>query len=271
VAYVKLAIITGGASGIGRAIGEALARRGDEVVLCDRQAELAEEIAGTIRSSGGRASAAELDVRSFGSWESLGKRYPNADYLFNNAGIAVGAEMRDYAREDWDDVIDVNLKGVCYGIQTFYPRMVARGTGHIINTASMAGLVAAPEGSYTATKHAVVGLSKALRVEAKGHGVRISVLCPGAIRTPILTGGEFGRIKVETTKEKIMKAWERVRPMDVDVFAQKALKAIDRDEAIIVLPKWWKALWMIERVSPSLSFAVWRRMLAQMRADLGVQ
>lgn len=263
-----LAIITGGASGIGRAIGEALARRGDVVVLADRQAERVEEVAERIRSGGGKATSTVLDVRSFESWEALAQKYPRADWLFNNAGIGVGAEMCDYAREDWDDVIDVNLKGVCYGIQAFYPRMVARRSGHIIDTASMAGLIAAPEGSYTATKHAVVGLSKALRVEAKRHGVRVSVLCPGAIRTPILTGGKFGRIKIDTTKEKILKAWERVRPMDVDVFAEKALAAVDRDEAIIVIPKWWKAFWLLERVSPSLSIAVWRKMHDQMRRDL---
>jgi NAD(P)-dependent dehydrogenase (short-subunit alcohol dehydrogenase family) len=267
---MKLAIITGGASGIGRAIGEALAKRGEDVVLADRQLDVAEEIAEKIRASGGRATAALLDVRSFDSWKELAKRFENAHYLFNNAGIGVGAEMSEYDLADWDDVIDVNLRGVAYGIQAFYPGMVSRRAGHIINTASVAGLLPAPEGSYTATKHAVVGLSKALRVEAKRHGVRVSVLCPGAIRTPILTGGKYGRIKISASKEKILELWETLRPIEPDELARKAIAAIDRNEGIIVIPRWWKAVWLLERISPELSMGLWRAMHERMRKDLGL-
>jgi NAD(P)-dependent dehydrogenase (short-subunit alcohol dehydrogenase family) len=270
---VKVALITGGASGIGKAIGEELARRGVEVVLADRQLAVAESVAEGIRKEGGRASAAELDVRSFPAWEALVKdtieRTGSIDYLFNNAGIGVGGEISDYELRDWDDVIDVNLRGVTHGIQAVYPRMIAQRSGHIINTASMAGLVAAPEGSYTATKHAVVGLSKALRVEAKRHGVRVSVLCPGAIRTPILTGGKFGRINIpNATDEKILAQWEHLRPMDPRELARQALDAIERDRAIIVIPRWWKAFWYLERISPSLSFRVWGKVMDHLRSAL---
>ena len=132
------------------------------------------------------------------------------DYLFNNAGIGVGGEVDSYTLDDWNDVFDVNLRGVVHGIQAVYPIMIQQHSGHIVNTASMAGLVATPgPASYTATKHAVVAISKALRVEAERHGVQVSVLCPGAIRTPILTGGKYGRYN-GVSDEQLLKFWERV-------------------------------------------------------------
>ncbi len=270
----KVALITGGASGIGAAIAREIVRQGGEVVLADRQLDLAEALASELRAKGGRATAAELDVRSLTAFEKLAKetasRTGRIDYLFNNAGIGVGGEMDNYRPRDWDDVIDVNLRGVAYGVQAVYPLMIAQKSGHIVNTASMAGLVAAAgEGSYTATKHAVVGLSKALRIEGARHGVRVSVLCPGAIRTPILSGGKFGRMNfVGLTEAQILGMWADARPMDVDEFAHKALKAIAKGEFIIVLPRWWKALWYAERLSPHLGLAIWGRILGRMRKQL---
>ena len=270
----KVVIISGGASGIGAALGRGLARAGAKVVLADRQAELAERVASEIRGAGGHATAKEMDVRSLARTASIVEEtvaeLGSLDYLFNNAGIGVAGEIDGYAPGDWDDVIDVNLRGVAYGIQAAYPVMIRQGSGHIVNTASMAGLVGvAGEGSYGATKHAVVGLSKALRMEAKRHGVRVSVLCPGAIRTPILTGGKFGRLNFAgLTQETMMKMWERARPMDVDEFASQALRAISKNEAIIILPRWWKAFWYIERFSPALSSRIWESVVERMRADI---
>jgi NAD(P)-dependent dehydrogenase (short-subunit alcohol dehydrogenase family) len=255
----KVVIVTGGASGIGRALGEELAHRGCEVVLADRQHSVAAEVAKGITDRGGRATAAELDVRSLPAFKAIAKdtlqRSGRIDYLFNNAGIVVGGEMASHVQEDWDDVIDVNLRGVVYGIQAVYPIMVKQGSGHILNTASVAGLVAGfNEGAYTATKHAVVAVTKALRVEAERYGVRASVLCPGAIRTPIVTGGVYGRINVENvSKEAIMRMSERLRPISPEELARRTLDAVARNEAIIVLPKWWKAFWYLDRLSPALS------------------
>src|SRR5262249_17167740 len=133
----KIALITGGASGIGRALAEELALRGCEVVLADRQLAVAEQVAGRIAEGGGRATAGELDVRNFPSFRAVAQgvieRAGQIDFLFNNAGIGVGGEINGYDTEDWDDVIDVNLRGVAYGIQAVYPSMVRRGSGHIIN------------------------------------------------------------------------------------------------------------------------------------------
>ncbi len=270
----KTVIVTGGASGIGAALSRALAKGGARVVLADRQADLAAEVAADLVRSGGDAVSAELDVRDSAAIEALVRdtvsRTGRIDCFFNNAGIGVGGEMDNFERRDWDDVIDVNLRGVAYGVQAVYPIMVAQRSGHIVNTASMAGLVAsAGEGSYAATKHAVVGLSKALRIEGRRHGVRVSVLCPGPIATPILTGGRFGRLNVTgLTEADMLKMWAITRPMDPDRFARAALEAIADNQAIIVLPKWWKAFWYLDRISPDASVRIWELILAKFRKDL---
>ena len=270
----KTALITGGASGIGRAFAEELAEQGAEVILADRQIELAEEVATAIRQAGGRATASQLDVRDAVQFQRVVdetvSRTGGIDYFFNNAGIGVGGDVASYALADWDDVFDVNVRGVAYGIQAVYPVMRAQRSWHIINTASMAGLLPTGEaGSYASSKHAVVGLSKVLRIEAREHGVRVSALCPGVIRTPILMAGKYGRTNLAPGAEPtMMKLWEQLKPMDVNVFARKALRQIDRNVAIIIVPSWWKVFWTVERLSPRLSLWLWGKMYDRMQQEL---
>ncbi|OMC44874.1 SDR family oxidoreductase [Mycobacterium sp. IS-1264] len=267
----KIALVTGGASGIGAALTTKLFDGGAEIWIADRQIAMAQELAQRLDSGGVRAHAIELDVRDYSSFEravaEVVERSGRIDYLFNNAGIGVAGEADSYTLEDWNDVFDVNLRGVVHGIQAVYPHMIRQGSGHIVNTASMAGLVASPGSvSYTATKHAVVGISKALRVEAERHGVQVSVLCPGAIRTPILTGGKYGRVDMPgVSDEDLLKSWERLRPMAPEIFAERALRAVLRGDAIIVVPAWWKAFWYLERLSPALSMRLTKVALQRMR------
>lgn len=265
-----VAIITGGASGIGRAMGEELARRGGEVVLADRQFRLAQEVAEGIRAGGGKASAAELDVTDFEATNEFVQRIvrekQRLDYMFNNAGIGIGGPVRLYSLQDWYAVLDVNLRGVVHGVQAAYPIMLEQSFGHIVNTASMAGLIAGPNiVSYVTTKHAVVGLSKSLRIEAEAAGVRVSVLCPGVIRTPILEdGGMFGKSLEATSREAQREQFEKYRPMDPNRFAFKAIDAVARNKAIIIFPFNWRIVWWIERLSPSLGMHLARRRLQQL-------
>jgi NADP-dependent 3-hydroxy acid dehydrogenase YdfG len=264
----KIAFVTGGASGIGAALATRLSYEGAEVWIADRQIGPAQELAQRINSAGATAHALELDVRNYASFEraiaEAVQQSGRIDYLFNNAGIAVGGEVDSYTLDDWNDVFDVNLRGVVHGIQAVYPTMIRQHSGHIVNTASGAGLFTSPGMvSYTATKHAVVGISKALRVEAERHGVQVSVLCPGAIRTPILTGGKYGRH--DASAEQLVKFWEPFRPMAPEKFAERALAAVLRGEAIIVVPAWWKTLWYLERLSPALSMRAARLTLKRMR------
>ena len=252
-----VAIMTGGASGIGRALSEALGRRGASVVLADRQVTLAQEVAAGIQERGGKASAVELDVTDFTAVDQLVRATVQAqgrlDYMFNNAGIAIGGEARLCRIEDWASVLNVNLHGVVNGVQAAYPVMLGQGYGHIVNTASMAGLLPMPMAvSYATAKHAVVGLSKSLRVEAAQYGVRISALCPGVIRTPILHGGKYGKQLQPVAPEVQEKFMQQYRPMDPSLFAERVLDALARNKPIIIVPGWWRLLWWIGRLSPGL-------------------
>lgn len=274
LAYVgKIAIVTGGASGIGRALALDLVRRGASVVVADRDGDGARAVAEEARKVG-EAWAEELDVRDLSAFEAVVARTVarsgRVDVLFNNAGIGVGGEADGYAPEDWDDVFDVNLRGVANGVQAVYGQMIAQRSGHIVNTASVLGLVPVPGNtSYTAAKHAVVGMSRSLRVEAASHGVRVSVLCPGAVLTPILSGGRFGHSGYEGLREEtIQKMWSALRPITAETLASKALDAVARDEAIIVVPGWWRAVWLADGLAPSAILRIYALVLGRTRKEL---
>lgn len=268
-----VAIVTGAASGIGRAISEALAQRGCQVVLADIDFGDAEAAAAQIREQGGRASATHLDVCDFAAVSKLVtetiEKLGRLDYIFNNAGIVVAGEVANYTIDAWQRIIAVNLGGVVNGVQAAYPAMIRQGFGHLVNTASMAGLVISRGVGYTATKYAVVGLSRALRVEAQVRGVRVSVICPGAIRTPILRGGKHGILLMPFPEDKqreiAARSAELSRPMDVSIFARKVLDQVARNRAIIVVPGWNKMFWWIERASPTLAVFLMRMAFASHR------
>ncbi len=266
-----VAIITGGASGIGRAMAEELARKGADVVLADVQSELAEEVARGIRAQGGRASAEGVDVTDFASVQKLVHmtfdEKGRLDFMFNNAGISLAGELKDYEMEDWDRVLDVNLRGVIHGVHAAYPVFIQQGFGHLVNTASITGLIGSPYlVGYSTSKYAVVGLSKALRVEAEQYGVRVSVLCPGFIDTPIMDGGPFGR--------KIRRLRDLPEPdavptpatfMPADAFAVQALKGIAKNRATIILPRKWYRLWRLDHIFPAFGDYVGRLILKEAR------
>ena len=267
----KIAFVTGGASGIGAALATELVDKGAEVWIADRQVGAAGELAQRLNSGGGKAHVIELDVRSYPSFEravaEAVQQSVRIDYLFNNAGIGVGGEVDSYTLDDWNDVFDVNLRGVVHGIQAVYPIMIRQHSGHIVNTASMAGLVTTVgQASYTATKHAVVALSKALRVRGRAPPrAGLGALSgrdphPDPHRRPVRThtGGRL-------SDEELLKFWEQLRPIAPEVFAERALRAVLRGDAIIVVPAWWKAWWYLERLSPALSMRTAKVMLKRMR------
>jgi NAD(P)-dependent dehydrogenase (short-subunit alcohol dehydrogenase family) len=268
-----VAIVTGGASGIGKALGEALAGRGCEVILADLQAELAQEVAAGMRARGWKAAAARLDVADFSAVEGLVRetagRCGRLDYMFNNAGIGIAGELRLHTIEHWGHILDVNLRGVIHGIQAAYPVMLEQRFGHIVNTASMQGLMPGPGlGSYATTKYAVVGLSKSLRAEAASAGIRVSVLCPGVIRTPLLLGGKYGTLLEPIPEAAQLAFFERFRPMDPAKFAGRVLRQVARDRPVIIVPAWWKAIWWIDRAFPGLSLVLAQKRFEAMRKRL---
>jgi NAD(P)-dependent dehydrogenase (short-subunit alcohol dehydrogenase family) len=269
-----VAVVTGGASGIGRALSEDLARRGAHVVIADRQIELAKEVFEGINTGWGTANAIELDVTDFAAVERVVQEtvqtHGRLDYIFNNAGLAVGGEVSLYQPDDWRRVLDVNLQGVVNGVQAAYPVMLKQGYGHIVNTASMAGLCPFPMGvSYAATKHAVLGLSTSLRIEAADAGVRVSVFCPGFIRTQIMYGGgKYGKDLMQVSSETQEKMIQKLNPMDPADFSLHALNAVARNTAIIIVPARWKLFWWLNRLSPSLVLWLSRRVYKSTKKTL---
>lgn len=263
----RTAIVTGGASGIGRALGAALFARGAHVVLADLEGDeavrAAEQIAATSAGSGsvrgGSVEGMALDVRDRGAVEALvdevAGRHGGIDLMINNAGIALGGESHLMPAEHWDRVIDVNLRGVVNGVVAAYPRMVAQGHGHLVNVASMAGLAPTPlTAAYTMTKHGVVGLSTTLRPEAALHGVRVTVVCPGAIETPILDKSAPADLPPQATGTLTSRQFlemMHMRPMPADRFAEQALRGIGANRAIVIVPRSGIGLWYLQRASPS--------------------
>ena len=265
-----MAIVTGGASGIGKALGEALAERGCEVVLADIDGQLAENVASAICLRGLKATAASVDVTDFAAIsktiDETMKRCGRLDYMFNNAGISISGEVLAHRMEDWDRIVDVNLRGVINGIQAAYPLFVKQGFGHIVNTASMRGLLPVPLSvSYGATKAAVISISKSLRAEAASAGVRVSVLCPGAIKTPMVLGGPSHRdLQLELGIAQ-RENWQRLVPMEPQRFAQKALRQIARNKSIIIIPSWWRLMWCLDRASPTLSILFAQKLFERLK------
>ncbi len=270
------AIVTGAASGIGRALAEELARRGCEVVLGDLQIEQTEEVASYIIAAGGKATAIQIDVRDFPAMERVVrdtlKRCGRLDHIFNNAGIGIGGGVNQYSIEDWNYIIDVNLRGVINGVQAAYPIMIGQGFGHIINTASMAGLLPSPGYvAYATTKHAIVGLSVSLRAEAALLGVHVSVLCPGVISTPIWEGGgKYGKTYSIIPPELVKQLLKKARPMPPDIFAKKVLGLVARNKAIIIVPALWKLRWWSNRVSPSAGIYIAQKLFQYTLRKLGI-
>ena len=256
----RIAFVTGAASGIGRAVSEALAQRGDTVVLADINEAEAKAAVHAINGRGcGTAIAVALDVREPGqvadAVDLVVRDHGRLDLMFNNPGIGVGGPVEELSLEHWDRIIDVNLRGVINGVRAAYPILVRQGHGHILNTASLAGLVPAPFLTpYATTKHAVVGLSLSLRAEAALHGVRVSVLCPGVIDTPLIDsqGPDDLPTVVDRGSARELLVQSGGKPYAPDRLAQDVLRGLEANRAIIVSPRSAQAVWRLFRLSPSL-------------------
>ncbi|MEH6569378.1 MAG: SDR family NAD(P)-dependent oxidoreductase [Halioglobus sp.] len=188
----KVAVITGAGSGIGEGIARAAAAAGMKVVVADIDIEKARVVAEDLVAAGTAAIAVAVDVSDLQSVQALKdaalEKFGAVHLLCNNAGVWIGALMQEADIKDWQYLINVNLYGVIHGVQTFLPLLIEQGEGHIVNTASMGGLISGPpEGLYTTTKFAVVALSEALLMEVAGQGVGVSVLCPGLVDTNLIT------------------------------------------------------------------------------------
>jgi NAD(P)-dependent dehydrogenase (short-subunit alcohol dehydrogenase family) len=247
----KVAVVTGGASGIGRAVGQELLRHGARVVLADLNAEGAAEAARAMGNSGA-VQGVHLDVTDADAVQraidDVVAEHGRLDYLFNNAGIAILGEARHMTLDDWTRLIDVNVRGVVHGVAAAYPLMIRQGFGHIVNTASVAGLAATPAATgYALTKHAVVGLSTSLRCEAVGFGVKVSVVCPGFINTPIVNNAKM----LEVDREEVVARFP-AKLHSADDCARAIVKGVASNRAVIVVTTPAKIAWFLYRLAPGL-------------------
>ncbi|CAA0132006.1 Putative oxidoreductase SadH [Mycolicibacterium vanbaalenii] len=259
----KYAIVTGAGSGIGAALCRALDLAGAHVLCTDVDPAAADATASSLSA---RAGAARLDVTDAGAVQAavddVVGRTGRLDLMFNNAGIVWGGDTELLTLDQWNAIIDVNVRGVVHGVAAAYPQMLRQGHGHIINTASMAGLTAAGQvTSYVATKHAVVGMSMALRSEAVPRGVGVLVVCPAAVETPILDKGAVGGF---VGRDYFLQS-QGGKPYNADRLARDTLRAIDRNKAILVKPPVAHAQWLFARAAPTLMNRLAMRFVAGQR------
>lgn len=262
----RVALIAGGTSGIGFALARGLTTLGARVVVASRTADRVEGAVAELAPHG--VTGRVLDVRDRGAFRAcaveVAAMIGPIDYLINSAGISVFGEARDHTDGDWDDVIDIDLRGAINGVLAVYPDMIARRQGHIVNVASLAGLVPTPGAvAYTAAKCGVVGMSDVLRMEGRPHGVRVTVVCPAAVDTPIAQVSACRAMD----REKFL-ALVPGGAADPDRFARKVLRGVARGRAVIA-PGPAGALHWLHRHAPWLSGLVMRRMvgaIARVRA-----
>lgn len=270
----RVAVVTGGASGIGYALAGALVARGDIVTIADLDRAGAVQAAERLGSRHGvHVNGAGVDVCDATAVaslvESVRDRHGRIDLMFNNAGIAVNGSAEEHTLEHWNRAVDVNLRGVVHGVHAAYPIMLEQGFGHIVNTASLAGLVPSPnKPAYTATKSAVVGLSLALRTEAASRGVRVSVVCPGYVDTPLLdnVNPDLPQTTLGPRAREVAVRVQR-RLYAPDQLARDVLRGVDRDRAMIVAPASARLAWRVARLSPSLALRLATRLAVTLREE----
>jgi NAD(P)-dependent dehydrogenase (short-subunit alcohol dehydrogenase family) len=257
---VTLVVVTGAASGIGRATALRFAKTGAQVAICDVDQAGLDSLA---RELGDRAALVRrVDVSDRAQMKAFADAVhalaPAADVVVNNAGVGLSGGILDTSLDDWDWVLRINLGGVIHGSHFFAPNMVAARRGHIINVSSCLGYYPAPGViGYVTSKFAVLGLSLSMRAELAKHGVRVTAICPGLIATGIVEKGRFAGEQA-AQQDKAVKIF-RERGRSPDQVAAAIVRAAKRGPAVRpVAPEAW-ALWALARVAPGVGADLGRR------------
>ena len=262
----NICVITGSGSGIGRALALGLGSRGATVIASDIHETNVKETAALVNEAGpGKAIAEAIDVSNEDAVSlhinRVADQYGRIDLIINNAGIAITGEARDLSIEHWRRVINVNLMGVLYGSDTAYKIMTCQGFGHIVNISSLSGLVPFPTNiPYGTTKYAIVGLTAGLRAEGEALGVKVSIVCPGFIESNIYTSSEAVNVSKENLTDILP-----FRMVPVHKAAEKILKGIERNDAVIIFPGYAKFIWWLHRINARLTARTSRRLITDFR------
>ena len=254
----KRVLVTGAASGIGRATAEAFAREGATLLLCDVDEKGLAEVARETNA----AVAERVDVSKRDEMNALADSvhaHGPLDVLVNNAGVGLAGGVLDTSLEDWEWILSINLWGVIHGVHYFVPEMVEAGRGNVVNVASALGLFAGPGLlGYSTTKFGVVGLSESMRAELEPRGVHVSCICPGVIDTNIVKTTRY-KAESEASRDRVIAMYKK-RNYGPEKVARSILDAVRHDRAVVpVSPEAWFA-WYVKRYAPGLSGRISRLM-----------
>lgn len=268
----KVVVITGAASGIGLEMARAFSREGAKLALADINAAGLETVKKEFEAQGKSVFTQVVDVTKKDQVKDLCdkvyEKFGRTDVLCNNAGVGWAGKFEEFPMDAWEQIVNINLWSVIYGCHYFYPRMIAQGSGHIVNTASGAGLNPLPMmTAYCTTKFAVEGFSETLRAEAALHGIGITSVCPGIVKTNIfLTGKMFSSTAHTQAGEyfkKVDKFYEK-RNYTPDRVAAKVVQAVKKNTAVLlVCPETYMGD-LTHRMSRSLSIIQARQVLKLM-------
>lgn len=244
-------VVTGAASGLGRALARELARRGGRVVVSDIDLEGAEATVEELRRGGAQAWAIRCDVREYEEVEALEARarelLGEVDFVANNAGVAAGGYVGDIPLDDWRWAIDINLWGVIHGCRAFLPAMKDRNRGWILNVASAAGFVCLPQfAPYNVSKAGVIALTETMRAELADHDVSVSVLCPSFFATRIADSSRGDDDNILDLSRRLMSASK----LSADDVAKHALTSLERGRLYGLPMNHARAIWWAKRTAP---------------------
>lgn len=253
--FGKKTLITGAGSGIGRATALELAQAGAHLILTDINRDGVEQTAIKARAMGAEVEIHRVDVSDYDDMKALADKvhrdHGALDILVNNAGVGIGGDFLSTPVADWHWVLGINLMGVVHGCKVFAPAMVTRKSGHIVNVASAAGYYAAPDmTAYSASKHAVMGLTESLRAEFASYDIGVSAICPGIINTNIVASGRMHG-STGQNQQKLVSFYKR-RNYGPEHVARAIADAIRHNKAVVpVSPEAW-AMYEAKRFTPGL-------------------
>jgi NAD(P)-dependent dehydrogenase (short-subunit alcohol dehydrogenase family) len=261
------AVVTGGASGLGRAFCMQLASKNARILVADIDVEGAKQTALLARERGADAHEMRCDVACAEDVEALAveaeRRFGGTDLVVNNAGVGVSGLVGEIPLDDWKWVLGINLWGVIYGCNAFVPRFKRQSSGAIINVASAAGVASAPEMSaYNVSKAGVIALSETLAIELQEKGISVTVLCPTFIQTNIIDAGRMP----DQTRARARAIMQRRSKITADDAAKQTLEALDRKQLYVFPQSDGRWIWRMKRLAPESYFGILR--VAQRRGLL---